>query len=402
LIKSIFVLMGLWFANQVFTDIYRGTAAQDWMRGDAAIVFFASNLAFLVVLLGQNERRKVVFLGSFAIGSLLAAVFQPLDSMADDPWKFGYSTGANLLAFLLCGYLYQKRSYLLTGIILSSIAAANLFNNFRSPVLGILMAVALTTPILPERIGRIQLLPRKGTLARVAVLCAVALGTGALALGLVRLATDAGFITADAQAKNKLQSESGSGILLAGRPEILVSSRALLEHPIVGFGSWARDFKYVEMLSDIQARFGIETDLQDDEANTQGLIPTHSHLMGAWVWAGILGAAFWAYIFWLTLRATVRLASQPPKFVLLYAWLIPGMIWAILFSPFGLTMRISDAVVIVAIVDLLERAAHGPQAVPEFQRLKLGRFNFKRRQPVLQRSAAVRQIQRGLPSRRAD
>jgi hypothetical protein len=377
LILSIFAFMGLWLANQVLTDLYRGTVTADWLRGNAAIVFFAVDMMFLVVLLSQNERRKIVFIASYALGSLLAARFQPLAMMVDDPWKFGYSTGINTFALLVGAYLYDKRKYLATGIVLLAITGMNLLENFRSPVLGIFIAAALTTPIIPEHVGRIRLLPRRGTVARIAVLASMAISAGFAARGLIHVVTAAGVISEDQQAKNKQQSQMG--ILIAGRPEMLVSYRAVLEHPIVGFGSWARDFKYVEMLSDIQAESGIETDLTDTEESLQGLIPTHSHLMGAWVWAGILGATFWAYIFWLTLKSLAQISTHPPRLSLLYAWLLQGMMWNILFSPFGLTMRIVDAFVIVVIVDLLGHLDHGASDVTRQRHEQWRRYSWLKR-----------------------
>lgn len=351
--RTVFALLALWLANQVFTDIYRQTATKDWLRGNAAIVFFLIDLTFLVMLLGQNQRRKILFVASYAIGSLLATRFQPTDLALQEPWKFGYSNGLTILSVLVAAYLYDKRRYEVSLSILVCIIGANLLENYRSPVLNILLAVALTMPLIPEQVGTIRLLPRKGTKARIAFLVVTALAAGVLAQGLVQFATRGGLITEDAQAKNKMQSQSRGGLLIAGRPEILVSSAAVIDHPILGLGSWARDFKYVEMLNDIQVRFGISTDLFDAEQDAQGLIPTHSHIMGAWIWAGILGAAFWAYIVWITAKGIVRLTSVTVKFGLLYAFLFPAMVWTILFSPFGLNMRIFDALLIVMIVDFL-------------------------------------------------
>lgn len=351
--KTVFALLALWLANQAFTDLYRETAMRDWLRGNAAIVFFLIDLTFLVMLLGQNERRKILFVASYAIGSLLAARFQPTELALTEPWKFGYSNGATILSVLAAGFLYDRRRYMLSLVVLAGITGANLLENYRSPVLNILVAVALTMPLIPERVGRIRLLPRKGTKARIAFLIVTALAAGVLAQGLVQLVTKGGLISEDAQGKNKMQSQSHAGLLLAGRPEILVSSRAVIDHPIIGLGSWPRDFKYVEMLNDIQVRFGIPTDLTDQEQDSQGLIPAHSHLMGAWISAGILGAAFWGYIMWLTFRGIVRLTAVTLRFSLLYALLLFAMVWTIMFSPFGLNMRILDAVVIVIAIDLL-------------------------------------------------
>ncbi len=38
--KALFFLLGLWLFGQVVSDLYRHTATLDWIRGDAAIIFF--------------------------------------------------------------------------------------------------------------------------------------------------------------------------------------------------------------------------------------------------------------------------------------------------------------------------------------------------------------------------
>ncbi|MFZ0746284.1 MAG: O-antigen ligase family protein [Terracidiphilus sp.] len=350
-LRVIGFLMGLWLLSQVLTDIYRGTEARDWMRGDARIVFFAIDIVCLAVLLTRNERRKVIFIAGYAIGSLLAVRFQPALEVADDPWKFGYSRGTIIFVVLVSCFFYRRRQYIIAGIFLAGIMGVNLFENYRSPVLDLLVATALVMPVVPERIGRLRILPPLGSSARVAVLAGLALAAGVLAGGLVHLFTSTGLIGADAQVKNQEQSQSKGGIILGGRPEILVSSRAVLESPILGHGSYAKDFKYTEMLNDIQVENGIPTDLEDEEA-AEGTIPAHSHLMSTWVQAGVLGAVFWVYILWSVFRAVVWVATIRPPNAPLYALLLVELAWNILFSPFGNTARMQEALIFVIIFDL--------------------------------------------------
>jgi hypothetical protein len=229
--------------------------------------------------------------------------------------------------------------------------------NFRSPLLNFLVTMALILPVIPEHIGRLTLLPRAGSAMRVVVLAAIALSAGFAASGLVHFATSSGLVGHEAQAKNAAQLGSGVGMLLGGRSEILVSSRAVMDSPILGHGSAGRDYKYVEMWNDIQAEFGASLDLQDIEANSKGLIPTHSHLMNAWVKAGILGGIFWIFIWWLALKGIFRVAIERPSLAPLYTYMLVELLWNILFSPFGGTRRATVSLMIVIILDLLHPAA---------------------------------------------
>lgn len=374
-LKMVFILMGLWLFGEMLTDLYRGTAAVDWLRGDAAIVFFAIDLISLAVLLAHNERRKTVFVAAFAVGSLLAAKFQPSDYMSAAPWKFGYSFSANLGVALVSCYFYARRNYVIVGLLMVGMLGVNLILNFRSPVLIFLVTIALVLPVIPERIGRLTLLPRAGSILRIVVLAAIALSAGLAARSLVSYATSSGVINSEEQTRNESELRSGGGMLLGGRPEILVSSSAVMDSPILGHGSAPRDYKYIEMLNDLEAENGTPLDLQDIETEKQGLIPTHSHLMGAWVTAGILGALFWAYVFWLVLKGVIRAAIVRPPMAPLFAFLLVSSLWNVLFSPFGSIERMKEALSIVIILDLLQPAA----AVARTARANLsGRFSGRR------------------------
>jgi hypothetical protein len=218
--------------------------------------------------------------------------------------------------------------------------------------------MVLVIPIIPERIGKFGRLPRPGSVMRVAVLAGMVGGASWASSALVHFVTSRGLISEEAREKNEYESQ-GSGLLLGGRPEILVSARAVLDSPILGHGSWAKDPKYQEMLSDMMVEQGKQGNLGDMErSSVNGLIPAHSHLMGSWVDAGILGAIIWAYMFWLVIQGMVRVNAVRPPMSPIYAFLLVEYSWAILFSPFGSTMRLYESMVIVIMLDLLDSTPH--------------------------------------------
>ena len=350
----IFGLLSLWLLNQVITDVWRRTATTDWMRGEANMVFFGIDLLVLAMLISKNERRQVFFLAGYCVGALLSARFQPTEEAIEVPWKFGYAAGTNMLIALVACYFFARRQFAATGALLAAIIAVNLAENFRSPVLNTLVAMALILPVIPERIGRLTILPRRGSLANIVVIIGLATVSGTAALMLVRFATERGFLNEEAALKNQLQSQSAGGLLLGGRPEILVSSQAVLEAPIIGHGSWPRDFKYIEMLADIQTRWGIPMDLDYAEELSQGLIPTHSHLMGAWVQAGIFGAVFWFYMFWLVANGLIRLSVLRPALSPILSFMLTSFLFDILFSPFASMRRLTEAFLVVILLDMLQ------------------------------------------------
>lgn len=376
--RLIFSLLVLWLFNQVVTDIWRHTRSIDWMRGDANLIFFGIDLLALCTLISENQRRQVLFLLGYCVGSLLSVRFQPSKEALDAPWKFGYAPGTNTLIALVACYFFARRHYAATGILLGGIIAVNLTQNFRSPVLNILVAIALILPVIPQRIGRLTILPRRGSLANVLVILGLATIGASTALWLVRFATESGYLKEEAVLKNKEEQQSAGGLLLGGRPEILVSSQAVLDSPILGYGSWAKNYKYVEMLSDIQSKWGIQVDLDYTEELLQGLIPTHSHLMGAWVQAGILGAVFWFYMLWLVVRGLIRLSVLRPPLAPILAFMLTSFLFDILFSPFASTRRLTEGFLVVILFDMLRSGTAS----------KISRIRVWRRHPPLARPAA--------------
>lgn len=367
--RPLLILLGVWLAAQIVTDLYRQTRMTDWIRGDANIIFFAMDLIVFVALLSKNNTRLILYLFSYGLFKVLMTKFHPSPGMQGDAWKFGYAQGLVALVFLVSCFFYRRRNYAVMMLILLAFCAANVVFNDRSLVLFILIAITMTVPVIPERIGRLQLLPPEGTKARLFAVASMALCAGLVAFGIVEFATKSGLLGEEQQTKNERQSQSAGGILLGGRPEILVSSRAVLESPILGHGSWPKDPKYIEMLADVQARMGIKTDVGNDEERRAGVIPSHSSLMGAWVAAGVFGALFWFYLLSPLFKAMVRISIARTPLAPLYAYMLIDLLWSIFFSPFNGRQRLNDAFRIVIMIDILEAP------MPVFAKKWVSRFN---------------------------
>jgi O-antigen ligase len=140
------------------------------------------------------------------------------------------------------------------------------------------------------------------------------------------------------EARNKylIQSRGQYGLLLGGRNEIYASSQAIIDSPILGHGSWAKDRKYVLILLELR-RAGYQI---EDNILKSDLIPTHSHFFGAWVEAGIMGALFWAWVLLLVVRIVTSLYLVRDPLVPLIVFLAINMLWDVLFSPYGHDRRI--------------------------------------------------------------
>ena len=152
-------------------------------------------------------------------------------------------------------------------------------------------------------------------------------------------------------AKEKYEMQAGGelGLLQGGRAESLASSQAILDSPILGHGSWARDVYYVHVLVDALEKNGIPI-VGDPYEDT--LIPTHSAILGSWVEAGVFGGIFWvvALIFMVIgVFNALKREYVPATFV---AAMLFGFAWSAFFSPFANSARLSVAGTLCLIVNL--------------------------------------------------
>jgi len=177
------------------------------------------------------------------------------------------------------------------------------------------------------------------------VLAAVGVGV----FQMYNYAARSGLLGDDAQEKYRTQAYGEYGVLLGGRSEVLVSSRAILDSPFLGHGSWAKDYQYSSLLDELRQQAGYSTGIEDDK----GLIPTHSHLLGAWVEAGLLGAIFWVWILSLPVRVLMKPHGILDYLTPLMAFVAFLLIWDILFSPYGAERRFVTPYYIVVMLTAL-------------------------------------------------
>lgn len=153
-----------------------------------------------------------------------------------------------------------------------------------------------------------------------------------------------GMLGEEARSKYEKQTSRGSGmlkLLMSGRKEFFMAIPAALHRPIMGYGPRAEDTGgYAEQFL---LKYGDETDIRMyNAARLQALrtgwkmqIPTHSHIMAAWVWCGLFGLIFflwWLYLIYQHMRYYI---AAIPQWYGYFALTIPSLLWHFFFSPFG-------------------------------------------------------------------
>jgi O-antigen ligase len=150
------------------------------------------------------------------------------------------------------------------------------------------------------------------------------------------------------------QAQGDLGVLLGGRSEILIASQAIMDSPLIGHGSWAKDPHYSYLYAEL--KFGPNGG--DIPFLRNELIPSHSVIFGAWVESGIVGALFWAGVLILVAKVLLRLFSSDDPLVPVIAFIGFLMLWDIFFSPFGADRRFTLAFFVV-LMTLVYPALYG-------------------------------------------
>jgi O-antigen ligase len=322
------------------------------MKGIARVVFFALDFMCLAILINQKTRRMIVF----AISIAAVMVYYGREFKGDflTEWKFGFSSAVTIFALLAASHYNARQRYKTCAFTFLVLAALNLFFAFRSQMVIILVAGALTIPIFENRrpLNRRQTRPKASNF-RALILLGLAAGAIFIANQAIKLAATQGFLDANTAGKFQAQSSGKLGVLVGGRPETLVAIQAIIDNPVFGHGSFAADPRYLQLKQDLQYENGYsETDTPEEE----GTIPTHSHLTMAWVESGILGGLFWLYILGLTIRAILQTAIHRQALSPLYCYFLVNFAWDILFSPFGSVNRLWGAFFVLLSYDVLRSA----------------------------------------------
>ena len=153
-----------------------------------------------------------------------------------------------------------------------------------------------------------------------------------------------GYLGEEARTKYENQTDRGSGavsMLISGRTEFFIALSAIVDRPIIGFGPRAADiYGYTEKFL---VKYGTEQDMQGYFLSLRrnaamGIvhnIPTHSHIMSAWLWCGLPGLIFFLWVLYVMFRHLKRYASVVPQWYGYFAITIPSMVWSVFFNPFG-------------------------------------------------------------------
>lgn len=349
-LPKMFIVLGLvWLVGQVVTDIVRHTPFHDYARGWAKIAFTLINFCVIYLLINNRPRRIILYAAGLVVGGILGFFLNPNIYTAGHPWKFGVGWPLTLLIIMSAAlFMHHRRQHRLFAIGLVAFAAVlNVYLGFRS--LGGICFLTATYLILQLFCRRSNAHAMRVRPRNIVLLSLVLMFAGFVAMEAYKHAAISGLLGETNREKYEVQAMGEYGLLLGGRSEILVAGQAVMESPLLGHGSWAKNWDYAELLVELKHRLGYVT----GPVGELGLIPAHSHIMGAWVEAGILGAIFWFWVISLPARTLLYLYQIKAQNSILIVFLAFSLIWDVLFSPFGAERRFITPYYVIVMITFL-------------------------------------------------
>lgn len=347
--RILIILCAVWLIGQVVTDVVRQSDFRDYSRGWAKIALTGVNFSALYLLINGRSRRILLFATGLAVGGILQFYISPIIYAESYPWKFGVGMPITALlivmACLVDTSVGARRAWPVAFVLIG--ALLNLYFGYRS-LAGICFLTG--TFLIARRILWQQ--NAHGVMSAIMGLGLVGLLGVAAAMGFLKTyeyAAENGLLGDATKQVHEAQAAGEYGLLLGGRSEILVSSQAIMESPIIGHGSWAKDESYAKLLVESKLALGYSRSEEDEE----GLIPTHSHILGAWVETGILGAVFWIWVLSLPVRVFANLPHVAMRLAPLIIFVALLLFWDVLFSPYGAERRYITPYYIIVLISVL-------------------------------------------------
>lgn len=349
----------LWLASAVISDIYRSTELTLAARGVARVLVYLVCIPFAIVFFGQDTWRRLIFftLGLIPSVVLSAYVFQSGAQVGREMvwgrmlinFETHWVAVAVFMAQLLNLLVYHRSKMLAYAASLVA-GGINFYNGSRSAgavfAMGAPLAMGRTFLAQSKAAGRL-------TAGRVAMFIALTVLVAWAVLEAYSYSAREGLLGEMSRRKFEAQSKSAAGLLLTGRVEFVGAALAVQDSPWLGHGSWKLDTEryYAQAIRIME----IEADPRAYYAKGFPLIPSHSHLMGAWVENGLTGGIFWAYALLLVARALYRPLQDERHLRLWVSCAATALVWQIMFSP--ISARLETAVALAVFLTQADAAA---------------------------------------------
>lgn len=330
--KLLFAFACLWLLGCVFSNIYNNSTDINFVKGVFFILLFILLIPPVYNLVNGKPQRILIFLLGYGISQLISPYFASDVNMANSLSSDVYFYYRCLAVIYSLGFCLYYIGHQKTGLLLCYFFACyGLFNMARNPFLTGSLAVLVILSCRNILIGNSDnmITEYKLKIPKLFLTLFIAL----ISVNFVyKSLVVKGFFGDDAKKKYIIQSARG-GVLEGGRGETFMGIELIRRNPIIGYGSYAKDknHKFYLWYYNKHGYFYKENSFQKDP-----YLPSHSHIVGAWVNDGILGGIFWLFVLFTCWKIFYSgcLLYESNLLCLLFFQLC-DLIWRVFFSVFA-------------------------------------------------------------------
>ncbi len=263
----------------------------------------------------------ILFIGSDAI---------PLYEF--EPWRLGLGYAATVFLCVMIAAIPALTRFGAAALLAMAIVHVAL----GSRAMAIMAAITALATFISNASAHSAPSPfRVGVLIRGSILGLPLLAAGYYAM---IFTVDAHILPEEVEARMDTQLNSRYGLIVASRPGIVAAMYAISRRPLTGYGSTGSDPYVTDYYDELAAAgFGEESYyqiLKDKQLEGESAaLPSHSHLLGAWVEGGVLASLVWFAVLSLAIYVLSRVVLWRRNEAPLFIFISLTTVWDILFSP---------------------------------------------------------------------
>lgn len=317
-ISYLAILLGL-----IMADVYNGSDPRDYLRGWATPIVGYASLIFVFSFVTRNLKSVYGLLIGLIIARLISSEV-PLenDVFLDNPNYFKARLAPSILmAVAILSSIIGRYSVKVAVAVLVVAGIVFILLGARSAGLILLFSSFFF-------IARTWLLSKSIVTKGVVIVMMLGLFQSLYIVYVNDVLANPDNSNSFAQLSRLDNPYNPLNLIVSGRTDVFVAFIAVQEQPIIGLGSWAGDpyGRYSELFFELK------------DANVTAywsFIRSHSILMTAWLWGGILGLSGAAFLAWTVLKCFLQVSRRNEETVILAVILGIGFFWNFFFSPFG-------------------------------------------------------------------
>lgn len=343
---GLFLLAAL---SQAISDRINHAALDMSLKRIGTYVVLAGLIVGLKYLQAGQLRRLCWIILGYSNSYLLAYLtgFGRDEFYLAQPWRLGLGFAVTLAAIVIC--IMTPRLQRWTGWILLALAITHLVLEARAQA--VITGFSGLAIIWSARWGSFE--PPRFVAGRQVVVLLIGIVGSVIVYQGARVATELEIFPEELQKKMEVQLSSQYGLLAAARPDTAAAAYAITKQPFFGYGSSGYDsdvFRfYAELSTSVYFDSSNYLEILNQQNTNEWLLgmPSHSHLLGAWVDAGFFASLCWFALLWLCFQILGQSISWQNPLAALFIFIAIDSLWNIIFSPGPHRMEVAIRVVVL-------------------------------------------------------